>query len=87
MNAPAQCTPCAMDKHTYPPAVISCSAYSAGHGHCPRLFRPKAACWAPCHLGSQAAQMNYSKGTGQGFALFATGAYARGACDSLNHVA
>ncbi len=34
----------------------------------------------------QASQMNFSKGSGQGFAIFATGAYARAACDQLQHV-
>ncbi|PNH03464.1 Cell wall integrity protein scw1 [Tetrabaena socialis] len=36
--------------------------------------------------GYEASQMNYSKGSAQGFALFATGAFARGACDQLQHV-
>ncbi|KAG2493881.1 hypothetical protein HYH03_007818 [Edaphochlamys debaryana] len=36
--------------------------------------------------GYEASQMNYSKGSAQGFALFATGALARAACDQLQHV-
>ncbi|KXZ42804.1 hypothetical protein GPECTOR_117g369 [Gonium pectorale] len=36
--------------------------------------------------GYEASQMNYSKGSAQGFALFATGATARAACDQLQHV-
>ncbi|GIL93367.1 hypothetical protein Vretifemale_20767 [Volvox reticuliferus] len=36
--------------------------------------------------GYEASQMNYSKGSAQGFALFSTGAMARAACDQLQHV-
>ncbi|KAG2427887.1 hypothetical protein HYH02_014491 [Chlamydomonas schloesseri] len=36
--------------------------------------------------GYEASQMNYGKGSAQGFALFTSGALARAACDQLQHV-
>ncbi|PNW79726.1 hypothetical protein CHLRE_08g364700v5 [Chlamydomonas reinhardtii] len=36
--------------------------------------------------GYEASQMNYGKGSAQGFALFTSGAHARAACDQLQHV-
>ncbi|GLC43993.1 hypothetical protein PLESTB_000217700 [Pleodorina starrii] len=36
--------------------------------------------------GYEAAQLNFSKGSAQGFALFSSGAMARAACDQLQHI-